>query len=158
VRFASSRVIFASLVIAVTLVSFVWADDSKVDPAAVKAKSVAFDGSFPEGELGNIVKLGQTLIENTSTHPLTKDYVGNALNCTSCHLENGLDPKAASFIGVASAYPAWSPREKRVITLEDEFSTASCEAAMEFGRRWEVARPWPLPPGSHGCRRIHRSR
>ena len=118
-KLASSRGIFASLVIAVTVVSLVWADDSKVDPIAVKTKSVAFDGSFPEGELGDIVKLGQTLIENTSTHPLTKDYVGNALNCTSCHLEDGLDPKAASFIGVASAYPAWSPREKRVITLED---------------------------------------
>jgi thiosulfate dehydrogenase len=97
----------------------VWADDSKVNPTAVEATSVAFDGSFPEGELGNIVRLGQTLIEDTSTHPLTKDYVGNALNCTSCHLKNGLDLQAASFIGVASAYPAWSPREKRVITLED---------------------------------------
>jgi thiosulfate dehydrogenase len=45
--------------------------------------------------------------------------VGNALNCTSCHLQNGTHPKAATFIGVATAYPAWSPRENRVITLED---------------------------------------
>jgi len=119
VRSASSNVVCAGFALMVTLVSLVWADDSTVVPAAVKAKPVAFDGSFPEGELGNVIKLGQTLIEDTSTHPLTKDYVGNALNCTSCHLQNGLDPKAASFIGVASAYPAWSPREKRVITLED---------------------------------------
>jgi thiosulfate dehydrogenase len=34
-------------------------------------------------------------------------------------LKSGLDPRAASFVGVATAYPAWSPREKRVITLED---------------------------------------
>src|SRR5690606_37203590 len=31
----------------------------------------------------------------------------------------GTDPAAASFLGVATAYPAWSPRERRVITLED---------------------------------------
>jgi thiosulfate dehydrogenase len=50
---------------------------------------------------------------------LSKPFVGNALNCTSCHLKNGTDPQAASFLGVATAYPAWSPREKTVITLED---------------------------------------
>ncbi|HVW39085.1 MAG TPA: c-type cytochrome, partial [Pirellulales bacterium] len=43
----------------------------------------------------------------------------NSLKCTSCHLKNGTDPRAASFVGVAAAYPAWSPREKRVISLED---------------------------------------
>ena len=34
-------------------------------------------------------------------------------------MNNGTHPQAASFIGVAAAYPAWSPREKSVITLED---------------------------------------
>lgn len=74
---------------------------------------------IPDGEFGEVIRLGRTLVEETTTHPLTRNYVGNSLNCTSCHLRNGLDPQAASFIGVATAYPAWSPREKRVITLED---------------------------------------
>jgi len=74
---------------------------------------------LPEGPLGETVRLGQELVEKTAGHQLTKPYVGNALNCTSCHLKNGTDTKAASFIDVAAAYPAWSPREKRVITLED---------------------------------------
>ncbi|HVV99212.1 MAG TPA: c-type cytochrome [Planctomycetaceae bacterium] len=69
----------------------------------------------PEGELGDMIRLGGTLVSETSTHPLTREYVGNALNCRSCHLE----PHAAPFIGVATAYPAWSPREQRVVTLED---------------------------------------
>jgi len=73
----------------------------------------------PDGPLGEAIQLGEELIEKTATHALTKPFVGNSLNCTSCHLKNGTDPKAASFIGVATAYPAWSPREKRVITLED---------------------------------------
>ena len=75
--------------------------------------------ALPRGPLGETIRLGETLVEQTATHPLTKSYVGNALNCTSCHLKNGTDPKAATFIGVATAYPAWSPREQRVITLED---------------------------------------
>jgi thiosulfate dehydrogenase len=74
---------------------------------------------IPEGALGESIRLGLDLVEKTTTHPLSKPYSGNALNCTSCHLKNGTDLQAATFIGVASAYPAWSPRERRVITLED---------------------------------------
>ncbi len=74
---------------------------------------------IPDGPLGDVIRLGEELVEKTTTHPLTREYVGNRLNCTSCHLKNGRDLKAASFVGIATAYPAWSPREKRVITLED---------------------------------------
>ena len=79
----------------------------------------AIERAPPEGPLGEAIRLGRELVRQTASHPLTKPYVGNSLNCTSCHLKNGADPHAASFIGVAAAYPAWSPREKRVITLED---------------------------------------
>lgn len=75
--------------------------------------------AYPPGDLGRIVKLGEAIVAKTDEHPLSKGYVGNGLRCTSCHLENGTHPTAASFLGVATAYPAWAPREKRVITLED---------------------------------------
>lgn len=74
---------------------------------------------LPDGPLGEVIKLGELLVEQTATHPLTKPYAGNSLNCTSCHLQNGTDLVAATFIGLATAYPAWSPREGRVLTLED---------------------------------------
>lgn len=74
---------------------------------------------IPDGPMGDVIRLGRDLVSDTAEHPLTKPYVRNALNCTSCHLNNGTHPKAATFIGVATAYPAWSPREQRVITLED---------------------------------------
>ena len=77
------------------------------------------DEPASENRLKEVILLGERLIETTATHPLTKPYVGNKLNCTSCHLDNGHHESAASFIGVATAYPAWSPREERVITLED---------------------------------------
>jgi thiosulfate dehydrogenase len=91
-----------------------------IDPA--RSRVIAQDEptrKLPDGPLGEVIKLGEELVEKTATHPLTQEFVGNRLNCTSCHLMNGTDPKAASFEGVAAAYPAWSPRENRVITLED---------------------------------------
>lgn len=74
---------------------------------------------YPAGPLGEVVRLGETLVMETKDHPLSKPFVGNQLNCTSCHLDGGKHPAAGSFLQTAAAYPAWSPREKRVITLED---------------------------------------
>lgn len=74
---------------------------------------------LPPGPLGETIRLGEQLVAETLTHPLSAEYVGNSLNCTSCHLSNGTHEQVASFIGVATAYPAWAPREQRVITLED---------------------------------------
>lgn len=74
---------------------------------------------LPDGELGKVVALGREIVENTNEHPLSKPFENNALTCSSCHLDAGTDPKAATFLDIASAYPAWSPRENRAITLED---------------------------------------
>lgn len=88
-------------------------DQSEQKPQAPAVRPI------PPGPLGDTIRLGEQLVAETATHALTKSYVGNSLNCTSCHLKNGRDARAASFLGVAAAYPAWSPREERVITLED---------------------------------------
>ncbi|QDT01314.1 c-type cytochrome [Adhaeretor mobilis] len=77
------------------------------------------EGTYPAGQLGEVVRLGEEIVRRTSEHPLSKQYVGNSLNCTSCHLDSGRHASAGSFLGTAAAYPAWSPREQRVITLED---------------------------------------
>ena len=79
---------------------------------------------LPPGELGRVVRLGEKIVKETGTHPLSKAFVGNSLTCSSCHLDAGKNLQAATFIGVATAYPAWSPREERVITLEDR--VANC--------------------------------
>lgn len=71
------------------------------------------------GPLAEVIELGRQLVAETATHPLTRDFVGGALSCTSCHLDDGMHPTAGSFLDVATAYPAWAPREGRVITLED---------------------------------------
>ncbi|PQO45510.1 c-type cytochrome [Blastopirellula marina] len=88
---------------------------------------------YPPGPLGEVVRLGEAIVWETKDHPLSQPYVGNQLNCTSCHLEGGTDPAAGSFLSTATAYPAWSPREKRVITLEDR--VLNCFMRSENGTR-----------------------
>lgn len=86
---------------------------------AVKSLAAPVPTELPPGELGKIVALGRDIVNNTSTHPLSRQYVGNSLDCASCHLDGGTNPKALSFVGAASVYPTFTPREKQVITLED---------------------------------------
>lgn len=80
--------------------------------------------TYPDGELGELVKLGEDIMNNTDTHPLTKELVGNKLQCKSCHLK-GPDGKPgtangiSSWIGTAAAFPAWSKREKSIQSLQD---------------------------------------
>jgi len=102
------------LLSAVALLGFFKGSSTAEDPATPSAENL-----LPPGELGKTIKLGQAIVENTGKHPFSKPFVGNALTCSSCHLEAGTNPQAASFLGIATAYPAWAPREGRVITLED---------------------------------------
>jgi thiosulfate dehydrogenase len=98
-------------------------------PLALAAASTPATGStpaaapairtLPAGELGETILLGKKLFEETSTHPLTAPYARNALACVSCHRDAGAHPTAGSLVGSATAYPAWAPREKTVVTLED---------------------------------------
>jgi len=79
---------------------------------------------YPKGPVGEMVKLGEDIMLHTDTHPLTKDFVSDKLNCASCHLK-GADGKPGtgdgigSFLGSAGAFPAYSKREKAVQTLQD---------------------------------------
>jgi thiosulfate dehydrogenase len=113
------RSTFASLWLCLVLTLGVSVLGAEPTAPPVTPKESKPERHIPTGPLGDTIRLGRELVERTSTHELSKSYVGNALNCTSCHLQNGTDPKAASLIGVAAAYPAWSPREQQAITLED---------------------------------------
>lgn len=79
---------------------------------------------YPAGELGYMVKLGKELIEKTDTHPLTSAYVGNSLQCSSCHLDGGRSANLAStFIGTAASFPAYNKRDKGIVTLQDRINS-----------------------------------
>ena len=87
--------------------------------ASAGPATVPIPTQLPPGALGQVVALGRDIVNNTNTHPLSRQYVGNSLTCASCHSDGGANPKTLSFLGVASAYPTYTPREKKVITLED---------------------------------------
>ena len=79
---------------------------------------------YPSGELGKLVKLGEEIAANTDTHPLSKDFVDNKLQCSSCHIKGedgkpGTADGLSSWLDTAVSFPAWSKREKAVQTLED---------------------------------------
>lgn len=87
--------------------------------AADTAPKAPDPDAIPSGKLGEAIRLGRTLFDETNTHPLTKRYVKNALTCASCHPGSGATPTGPTLLGAATAYPAWAPREKAVVTLED---------------------------------------
>jgi len=89
--------------------------------------------AYPKGELGRMVKLGEDIIYHTHTHPLTKDFVGNDLDCTSCHIDGGKEKTLGTFIGTAAAFPAYSKREKTVQTLQDRIN--NCFMRSMNGKR-----------------------
>lgn len=88
---------------------------------------------YPEGELGRMVKLGEEIIFNTDTHPLTRDLVGNDLQCSSCHLDGGKSKSLGTFIGTATSFPAFSAREKTVQTLQNRIN--NCFMRSMNGKR-----------------------
>ncbi len=89
--------------------------------------------NYPPGELGRMVKLGEEIIYNTNTHPLTKELVGNDLKCTNCHLDGGKTKTLGTFIGTATSFPAYSPREKTVQTLQNRIN--NCFMRSMNGKR-----------------------
>lgn len=88
---------------------------------------------YPKGELGRMVKLGEAIIYNTNTHPLTKELVGNDLKCSNCHLDGGKAKTLGTFIGTATSFPAYSPREKTVQTLQNRIN--NCFMRSMNGKR-----------------------
>ena len=94
--------------------------------------------TYPKGELGKMVKLGENIMLHTGTNPLTKNFVGNKLNCVSCHLKGsdgkpGTENGIGTFIGTATAFPAYSKREKSVQTLQDRIN--NCFMRSMNGKR-----------------------
>ena len=73
--------------------------------------------TIPGSQLGEQIRLGYKIVVDTQQY--AKPYVGNSLNCTNCHLDGGLNPNAASFVGLAAVYPEYRARNAMVNTLTD---------------------------------------
>ena len=96
--------------------------ENSVDPSDMESTvNALFAPPSPEsipGDLrGEQIRLGYKMVVDTQGYG--KRYVGNALNCTNCHLDAGLNPNAASFVGVSLLYPRYHERAGRRMSLAD---------------------------------------
>ncbi len=79
---------------------------------------------YPKGKLGEVVKLGEDILLHTDTNSLSKEYVNSKLQCANCHRKGkdgrvGTTDKIGTFIGTATAFPAYSKRYKDIISLQN---------------------------------------
>lgn len=88
-------------------------------PAKVPLKAPQ-EAALPAGPLGEAIRLGQKLFTDTPKH--APAYSGNALSCSSCHLDAGKAAFASPMVGLWSVFPTYLPRAGRVGTLEDRIN------------------------------------
>jgi thiosulfate dehydrogenase len=76
--------------------------------------------AIPAGPLGDAIRYGQRIMNDTQAS--AKAYVGNALNCTSCHLDGGRTAYAAPLAGLTGLFPEYRSRRGSVESLEDRIN------------------------------------
>lgn len=97
-------------------------------PAGNQGDNAAIDAVFtppspesiPAGLAGERIRLGYQIVVHTQQY--AKRYVGNKLNCTNCHLDAGLNPNAASFVGLSVLYPEYRSRADRTMSLAERIN------------------------------------
>ncbi len=86
------------------------------------------DGEMAAGFLPQEIQYGYQLLSETQKYlgPQAVDpkmrYSGNNMACTSCHLDSGNQPGAASWVGVTIRYPNFRGRSNAVGTIEDRIN------------------------------------
>jgi len=76
--------------------------------------------TIPGGQRGEQIRIGYEVVARTQE--FGQPYVGNSLNCTNCHLDAGLNPNAASFVGLSVVYPEYRARADQRMTLADRIN------------------------------------
>ena len=71
---------------------------------------------IPDDKYGDMVKYGRNIFINTQEYG--KRYVGNGLNCSSCHLQEGRKPNAAPLWAAFGMYPMYRHKTKTVVTFQ----------------------------------------
>ncbi|MFT3758619.1 c-type cytochrome [Thauera sp.] len=67
---------------------------------------------LPDNAFGKLVKEGRAIFVDTRN--LAAEYVGNGMNCTNCHLEQGRKADSAPLWGAYPMYPAYRSKNDKV--------------------------------------------
>lgn len=73
------------------------------------------ESDIPNNEFGDMVRLGKNIFVDTQQY--AKAYVGNGLNCTNCHLDNGRKADSAPLWAAYGLYPAYRKKTGQVDTI-----------------------------------------
>jgi thiosulfate dehydrogenase len=87
-------------------------------PPAARATAPG-DSEIPPDAFGASVRRGMALL--TATRESLPDHVGNALRCTSCHLDAGRRENG-SWVGVYARFPQYRSRRGAVELIEDRIN------------------------------------
>ena len=72
---------------------------------------------MPDNAFGVLVREGRDIFVNTQKN--AADYVGNGLNCTNCHLDQGRKAGSAPLWGAYGMYPAYRKKNNKVNTFAE---------------------------------------
>lgn len=70
-----------------------------------------------ESKYADEVRLGRNIFIKTQEY--AKRYVGNSLNCASCHMQEGRKPYAAPLWGAYPMYPMYRDKSRQVVTFQE---------------------------------------
>src|SRR5262245_35204968 len=73
--------------------------------------------TLPAGPLGEAIRYGKKVLTDTQTY--ARPYVGNGLNCSSCHLDGGRKPFASPWAGLWGVFPEYRSRSGKVNSLQE---------------------------------------
>lgn len=95
-----------------------WSEPSRIQELSTN-QSIVFvpphESEIPDNEFGRSVREGLAIF--TNTHVLAKDYVGDGLRCSNCHLDAGRRGGAAPMWGAWVKYPQFRSKNHRVNTI-----------------------------------------
>jgi thiosulfate dehydrogenase len=75
------------------------------------------DDEIPNNEFGDVVRLGERVFHDTQGN--AKEFVGNSLQCSNCHLDSGRLAHAAPLWAAYVAFPSYRAKNGHVNTLQE---------------------------------------
>ncbi len=86
--------------------------------------------TIPNGKQGESIRLGERIFNDTPIY--AAEHTGADLSCDSCHAAHGTQPFASPMIGLPAAFPMYSARAGRKISLKDRIQ--ECFVRSENGK------------------------
>src|SRR5260221_8624605 len=92
------------------------------------------DSAIPAGKFGDVVRFGEQIFRDPGIY--ARQFVGNQLRCSNCHLEAGRLGGAAPMWAAYTAYPAYRSKNGHVNSFEEPL-----QACFPYTMNGKVPKP-----------------